>query len=66
MKNKYTPKEYAHAIAVDALIHALQNKFGELDDLTPADRVNLKVQLRRLIERLADEAKLDYQITEHD
>jgi hypothetical protein len=66
MKNKYTPKEYAHALAIDALIHALQNKFGELDDLTPADRVNLKVEMRRLVERLADEAKLDYVIPQHD
>lgn len=66
MKNGYTPKQFAYSIAVDALVNTLQNKFGALDDLTSADRVNLKVQLNRLIETLADEAKLDVYMSTTD
>ena len=66
MKNGYTPKEFAYSIAIDALVDTLQNKFGALDDLTPADRVNVKVQLNRLIETLADKAKLDVYFSQRD
>jgi len=33
MKNGYTPTEYAHSVAIDALIDALHNRNGDFDDL---------------------------------
>ena len=59
MKNNYTPREYAHTLAIDALNSAHTNKFGELDGLTPSEVEATKRQMTVLIVRLADEAKLD-------
>lgn len=59
MKNDYTPREYAHTLAIDALHQAHTNKFGELDGLTSSEVEATKRQLSALIVRLADEAKLD-------
>jgi len=59
MKNGYTPKEYAHAIAIDALGIAHTNKFGELDGLTPSETRHVQEHIERLRTRLADQAKLD-------
>lgn len=59
MKNGYTPKEYAHTIAVDALAHAIKNTFGDLDALTPSEQQQTIDQLRKLRLHLADKAKLD-------
>ena len=59
MKNNYTPREYAHTLAVDALLSAHANRFGELDGLTSSEVEATKRQMTVLIVRLADEAKLD-------
>jgi hypothetical protein len=59
MKNGYTPRQYAHAMAIDALNNAWQNKFGELDGLTPSEERETKIHLKLLMFVLADEAKLD-------
>jgi len=59
MKNGYTPKEYAHTIAVDALALAIKNHWGELDVLTESERRKTVDQLRKLRVQLADRVKLD-------
>ena len=59
MKNGYTPRQYAHSLAIDALKDALKNRFGELNGLAPAEEIKTKHQFQLLIESLADEAMLD-------
>ena len=59
MKNGYTPKQYALTIAIDGLVYAIQNRFGELDDLTPKERTDTIKQMNKLIESLASKGKLD-------
>ncbi len=59
MKNGYTPRQYAHALAIDALKNAYTNKFGELDVLTPAESKKAQLHIKLLMFMLADEAKLD-------
>jgi hypothetical protein len=59
MKIGYTPRQYAHALAIDALKNAIANRFGELDDLTPAEEEKTKHQLNLLMSTLADKAKLE-------
>ena len=60
MKNGYTPKEFAHSIAVDALNRAIVERYNDPDDVTPSDNRKVIAQLRKLRDRLADEAKLDF------
>ena len=59
MNNGYTPRQYAHSLAIDALKNAYANKFGELDDLTPAEAEKAKLHIKLLMFMLADEAMLD-------
>ena len=59
MKNGYTPKQYALTIAIDGLVSAIQNRMGELDDLTPKERTETIQQMSKLIESLASKGKLD-------
>ena len=59
MKNGYTPKQYALTIAIDGLVSAIQNRMGELDDLTPKERTETIQQMTKLIESLASKGKLD-------
>ena len=59
MRNGYTPRQYAHSLAIDALKDALKNRFGELNGLTASEEIKAKHQLQLLIETLADEAMLD-------
>jgi len=59
MKNGYTPRQYAHALAIDALKNAYKNTFGELDDLPSAEAEKAKLHIKLLMFMLADEAKLD-------
>lgn len=59
MKNGYTPREYAFSIAVDALLSAINNDAGELDDLTDSQKVKAIEQFMKLRAQLADKAKLD-------
>jgi hypothetical protein len=60
MKNQYTPKEYAFSIAVDSLMSAYTNRLGELDGLTPSEQNKTKAQILKLIQKLANQASLDY------
>ena len=59
MKNGFTPKQYAYALAADALYHAERNSRGQLDDLPPAEREKAIEQMRLLRFALQDEAHLD-------
>lgn len=59
MKNGYTPKEFAHATAIAALRLAHMNKRGELDELTEREKQRVRVQIDRLITRLATAAHLE-------
>lgn len=59
MKNGYTPKEYAHSIAIDALHSALRNNLGELDGLTPKETEQTIAQMNKLMIALADKVKMD-------
>ena len=58
MKNGYTPKQYALTIAIDGLVSAIQNRMGELDDLTPKERTDTIKQMNKLIESLANRGSL--------
>ena len=58
MKNVYTPKQYALTIAIDGLVSAIQNRMGELDDLTPKERTDTIKQMNKLIESLANRGSL--------
>lgn len=59
MKNGFTPREYAHALAIDALSNAYHNSLGELDELSPAEQEAARNAILRLHDSLADKAKLD-------
>jgi hypothetical protein len=59
MKNGYTPREFAHSIAVDALRDAYLNRLGDLEGLTPAQVVKARAAIVRLHDALAAAAKLD-------
>jgi hypothetical protein len=58
MKNGYTPREFAHSIAIDALRNAYENKFGELDELTPSEKEKAKLQIFKLASTLAETTNL--------
>lgn len=59
MKNGYTPRQHAYAIAIDALRNAYENKFGELDDLTPSEKEKTKLQIFKLASALAETTRLE-------
>ena len=59
MKNGYTPRQYAFALAIDALRNASLNRFGELDELNPTEQIKTKYQIQLLIEALAEKTKLE-------
>jgi hypothetical protein len=59
MKNGYTPRQYAHALAIDALMSAVKNRQGELDDLEPHEVNKVQDALLKIKERLAERANLD-------
>ena len=59
MKNGFTPKEYAYAIASDALYHAIKNKDREIDDVTESEQNKVIEQMKKLREILAQKSKLD-------
>lgn len=59
MNNGFTPKQYASSLAITALRQAFHNRSGELDDLTPSERVATRDQIRKLVETLALQANLD-------
>ena len=59
MKNGFTPKEYAYAVAIDALYHAIKNKDREIDDVTESEQNKVIDQMKKLREVLAQKSKLD-------
>ena len=60
MKNGYTPKAYAYAIAINVLNGAIIERYNDPQDVTPSENRLVIDQLRKLRERLATDAKLDY------
>jgi len=59
MKNGFTPKEYAYAVAIDALYHAINNKDREIDDVTESEQNKVIDQMKKLREVLAQKSNLD-------
>jgi hypothetical protein len=59
MNNGYTPRQFAHALAIDALVSAVKNRQGELDDLEPHEVVRVQDALLKLKDVLAERAALD-------
>ena len=59
MNNGYTPRQFAHALAIDALISAVKNRQGELDDLEPHEVTKVQDAILKLKEVLAERAALD-------
>ena len=59
MNNGYTPRQFAHALAIDALVSAVKNRQGELDDLEPHEVTRVQDAILKLKERLAERANLD-------
>lgn len=59
MKNGFTPREFAHSIAIDALAAAFHNRTRELDDLTPGEIVMTRRAITKLYNRLVETSKLD-------
>jgi len=63
MQGNYTPKQYAAAIAFDALYWALQDR-----DLLPNDsagyRARVRDQMKRLLIRIGDQHKFDFTLPE--
>ena len=59
MKNGFTPKEYAYAVAIDALYYAIKNKDREIDDVTESEQNKVIDQMKKLREVLAQKSKLD-------
>jgi len=59
MKNSFTPKEYAYAVAINALYHAIKNKDREIDDVTESEQNKVIDQMKKLREVLAQKSNLD-------
>lgn len=59
MNNGYTPRQFAHALAIDALMSAVKNSQGELDDLEAHEVTKVQDALLKLKDVLAQRAALD-------
>lgn len=59
MINGYTPRQYAHSLAIDALISAVKNRQGELDDLEPHEVTKVQDAILKLKDVLAERSALD-------
>lgn len=59
MHNGYTPRQYAHALAIDALVSAVKNRQGELDGLEPHEIVRVQDAILKLKDALAQRSALD-------
>jgi len=59
MKNGYTPKEFAHSIAIDALGEAITATSNGEYDLTAKEVEHAIDQMRKLRQRLAEKTNLD-------
>jgi len=57
--NQFTPREYAHAVAVDALYYAIKNGDDNIVDAPQAYRDAVRKAMAKLAIRLAEAAKLD-------
>lgn len=59
MSNGYSPREYAHEIAISGLLNAYKNRNAELEGLTPKEQDKAKKRFVELAQKLADAANLD-------
>lgn len=59
MSNGYSPREYAHEIAISGLLNAYKNRNGELEELNPIEKIRAKKRFVELAQKLADAANLD-------
>jgi hypothetical protein len=59
MSNGYSPREYAHEIAITGLLNAYKNRNGELEGLTPKEQDKAKKRFVELASKLAAAANLD-------
>lgn len=60
---EWTPKELAHATVMRLIELSITHAYGRglLDGLNNSDRIAVQKQMRRLHNKLGDQAKLDYQ-----
>jgi hypothetical protein len=59
MKNGYTPRQYAYALAIDGLSEAFNSRFGELENLPHAEVEKVRLAIIKLKAELAEKGKLD-------
>jgi diadenosine tetraphosphate (Ap4A) HIT family hydrolase len=57
--NGFTPKQYAHDLAVGWISAIYNRQTSDLSDLTDAQQKAVREQLAKLHERLMNNAKLD-------
>lgn len=57
--NELTPREFAYDLAIGWLANAYRGFTGDLDDLTPAQKREVKAQIAKLHNRLMDQANLN-------
>lgn len=57
--NEMTPRQFAHDLAAGWLASAYRGGTGDLDDLTPAQKREVKAQIAKLHNRLVEQANLD-------
>lgn len=57
--NEMTPRQFAHDLAAGWLANAYRGFTGDLDDLTPAQKREVKAQIAKLHNRLVEQADLD-------
>jgi hypothetical protein len=62
MKNGYTPKQFAYAIAINYVGAVYRGTLYDLEDntdMTESEKAKVKVQLKKLHDKLAETSKLD-------
>lgn len=57
--NDMTPRQFAHDVAIGWLRSAYQGHTGDLDDLTPAQKREVKAAIAKLHDQLLGKARLD-------
>jgi hypothetical protein len=65
-RGKFTPKEAAYSIAIDALLAALYPFRSELDYERSGYAGRVRVQIRKLLQRLGHQSTLDFMIPTAD
>ena len=56
--NELTPREFAYDLATGWLANAYREATGDLADLTPAQKREVKAQIAKLHNRLVEQANL--------